>query len=64
MFLEEYDEELHMKTIQNESREDERERINCLNEHLIKDDRIEELARSCKDRNLQEALLKEYHLNR
>lgn len=62
MFLEDYDEELHFRTLKEEGREEERERFNRLIECLAKEGRMDELIRSCKDRKLQEELLREYQL--
>ncbi|MDC7288359.1 hypothetical protein NXH76_11150 [Blautia schinkii] len=62
MFLEEYDEELHFKTLKEEGIKIATEKINRLVENLIRDNRMDELKRSVTDRELQEKLLKEYHL--
>ena len=40
--------------------EQERQRVNCLNAALIKDDRTAELFQATQDPELQEKLMKEY----
>lgn len=62
MFLEDYDEELHLRTLRREGYEDGMEQINRLNKLLLTDNRIEDLKRSVDDSDFQKALLKEYDL--
>lgn len=62
MFLEDYDEELHLRTLRREGYEDGMEQINRLNKLLLTDNRIEDLKRSVNDSDFQKALLKEYDL--
>lgn len=64
MFLEEYDEELHERTLRREGveegRKQGREEMNELIRAALNDNRQGELLRSLDDRKLQEKLLKEY----
>lgn len=68
MFLEDFDAEFHERSIRAESFEDgfesgkenSRNRINTLNQKLLKDNRSDDLLRSTTDRDFQERLLKEY----
>lgn len=66
MFLEEYDQELHYKTLRDEGfddgYDDGQDRINDLNKHLVQDNRIEDLLKSVNDQEYQKELLKEYGL--
>jgi len=62
MLLTEYDEKLHMKTLYEQGRDKERERINALNEQLKADNRMDDLFRSFSDKEFQKELLKEYKL--
>jgi hypothetical protein len=62
MFLEDYDEKLHLRTLRREGYEDGMEQINRLNKLLLTDNRIEDLKRSVDDSDFQKALLKEYDL--
>lgn len=62
MFLEDYDEELHLRTLRREGYEDGTEQINRLNKLLLTDNRIEDWKRSVDDSDFQKALLKEYDL--
>ena len=71
MILTVYNEKLHNKTLREEGRaeglregrEKTLRKINDLNNHLLKDDRMDDLKRSLKDNAFQEALLKEYGLD-
>ena len=58
--------EYEAKTILNEGRvlgqDEERNRINQLNQNLRKDGRLEDLFRSLDDEEFQQELLKEYNL--
>lgn len=66
MFLEDYDAELHERTLRREGFEDGMEagekRINTLNRLLVEDGRHEELIRSILDERLRKKLLEEYGL--
>ena len=74
MYLEEYDEERHKRTIREEGYEDGFEtgqtagietgenRINTLNGLLLKDNRQEDLVRAVSDAEFRKKLLKEYGL--
>lgn len=62
MFLEDYDEELHLRTLRREGYEDGMEQINRLVKHLLADNRMDDLKRSLDDSDFQKALLKEYDL--
>lgn len=66
MFLEDYDAELHERTLRREGFEDGMEagekRINTLNRLLVEDGRHEELIRSILDEKLRKKLLEEYRL--
>lgn len=66
MFLEDYDAELHERTLRREGFEDGMEagekRINTLNRLLVEDGRQEELIRSILDERLRKKLLEEYGL--
>ena len=75
MFLEEYDQELHYRTLKREGFEDGfeagfndgaqagEERINTLNRLLLNDGRTEDLLRCVSDPEFQKELFKEYHLD-
>ncbi len=62
MFLEDYDEELHLRTLRREGYEDGMEQLNRLVKHLLADNRMDDLKRSLDDSDFQKALLKEYDL--
>lgn len=70
MFLEEYDQELHYKTIRKEGYEDGfedgsnsgEERINLLIQRLAADNRQDDIIRAASDRKFQKELLKDYGL--
>lgn len=72
MFLEEYDEELHERTLRREGVEEGRkqgleqgrEEMNELIRAALNDNRQGELLRSLDDRKLQEKLLKEYGIKK
>jgi hypothetical protein len=78
MFLEEYDEELHYRTLRREGYEDGRDegriegrlegrlegeaRMRLLHQKLLEDKRMEDLYRSFQDKSFEDKLCKEYGL--
>ena len=62
MLLTEYDEKLHMKTLYEQGRDKERERMNKLIIILSEEGKTEELVKAAKDPVYQEKLFKEYNL--
>lgn len=60
MFLEEYDKELHEKTLRREGWEDGFAKASELARLLLDANRLEDLRRSTKDKNFRQKLLKEY----
>ena len=67
MILTVYNEKLHNRTLREEGlkegRRKERRKINDLINHLLEENRMDDLKRSLKDNAFQEALLKEYGLD-
>lgn len=68
MLLTDFDEKKYRKMLIRDSKAEVREKateiLNELNRRLFEDGRIEDLKRSCNDRDYQEQLLKEYGLNK
>lgn len=72
MILTEYDEQKHIENEKKWSfeegerygRETGKNLVNELNQRLIKDGRMEDLKRACKEAEYQKELLKEYGLNK
>jgi hypothetical protein len=70
MFLEEYDEELHYRTLRREGYEDGRDdgrmegeaRVGLLHQRLVNDKRLDDLQRSCTDAAFRKKLFDEYGL--
>lgn len=62
MFLEEYDEELHYRTLRREGYEDGEARIRLLHEKFLDDKRMDDLYRSLHDKTFEEKLCTEYGL--
>lgn len=62
MILEEFDKDKYERTLRAEGREEGEERANKLTRVLIDQNRIEDLARSTRDRKYREKLYKEFHL--
>lgn len=60
MFLEEYDQELHERTLRGEGLEEGREEIVRLFQFLFRDNREEDLRRSVENKEFRQQLLKEY----
>ena len=64
MFLEEYDQELHERTLRSEGLEqglkEGRNEIVRLIQFLFRDNREEDLRRSVEDKEFRQQLLKEY----
>ena len=60
MFLEEYDKELHEKTLRREGWEDGFAKASELARLLLDANRLEDLRRSTKDKKFRQKLLKEY----
>lgn len=58
MFLEEYDEELHNRTLRKEGHEDGIADLNTLAQKMIADNRVEELLCSFTDKQLQKDFLR------
>jgi hypothetical protein len=66
MCLEEYNRELHYRTLRREGYEDGRlegeARMRLLHQKLLEDKRIEDLYRSFQDKSFEDKLCKEYGL--
>lgn len=64
MFLEEYDQELHERTIRREGIEKGYEEMGELIRALLKDNRQEDLMRSLDDKEFQKKLFREYGIKK
>ena len=62
MILSYYDEELHLKTLRKEGKEEGKQAVNTLIQILLKENRIDDLKRAAEDDEYENALLKEYGL--
>ncbi len=62
MILSEYNEELHLKTVERLGREEGIQLINLLFSRLMEQGRYEDLERSTKDPEFQKQLLEEFHI--
>ena len=60
MYITEWDEDAYREALRQEANEEGRNKINVLNQFLIRDNRIEDLKRSTTDIEFQNKLLVEY----